>query len=77
MRGRSVVFQTVWITGWLFEEGANNGLFEIVWKDSRNKRFVYDISDVRKKSVKAITQQGDRQRAKGSRANFTITFLTG
>ena len=38
--------------------GANNSVLIIVWKDSRSKKFVYDMSNVRKKSIQTVIQKG-------------------
>ena len=53
-------------------------VFLIVWKYSRDKRIVYDMSDVRKKSIKTIIQKGVGTGSSSQvlRADFTITFLT-
>ena len=43
---------------------ASSFFYLIVWKDSKNKRFVYDVSDVKKKSIKTIIHKGSWQRIK-------------
>ena len=39
---------------------------KVVWKDSRNKTFVYDMSDIRKESIKTIIQMEGWHRVKST-----------